>query len=70
MARADYGIRPPNEFKPAVSEPPHASGGRGVFHGIGPADGQITLTIGEVKLDPAWLNPEHWITPQTTVFKP
>jgi len=43
---------------------------RAVLDGVGWVDGEIALAIGEVKLDPMRLNPEHWITPETTVFKP
>ncbi len=43
---------------------------RAVLHGVGWGDGQITLTVGDVNVDPTWLNPEHWSTPQSTVLEP
>jgi hypothetical protein len=43
---------------------------RAVLRGVGWGSGQITLTVGEVKIEPAWLDPEHWTTLQTTVSEP
>jgi hypothetical protein len=39
---------------------------RAVLHGVGRGAGQVTLTVGPVRIDPAWLDPEHWRAPQTT----
>jgi hypothetical protein len=35
---------------------------RAILHGIGWGNGQITLTVGPVHIDRAWLEPEHWKT--------
>jgi hypothetical protein len=34
-----------------------------VLKNVGQAGGQITLTVGDVKLEAAWLEPEYWVAP-------